>query len=117
MGYVNDAWGFNANFILYGAFALLSMLMIALFIPSQTKAELNITAEQVLIPFPLLICFFVGFRLKIYIFCLQVRFSDLRSALCKSPVLLFFAECILFGSAMAVVERLLFIYLIRCVAF
>lgn len=43
----------------------------------------------------------------------QVRFADLTRALCRAPVLAFFAESVVFGAGMTVVERLLFVYLIR----
>ena len=38
---------------------------------------------------------------------------ELFRALCRPIILAFYAECIVFGSGMAAVERLLFIYLIR----
>lgn len=47
MGFVNDAWGFKANFILYAAFAIVSITLIGACIPSQTAAEQGIAAEEV----------------------------------------------------------------------
>ena len=68
--------------------AALSIVLFATYIPSQTDAEKKIAADD-------------------------VRMRDLFHALCRPSVLAFYAECIVFGSGMAVVERLLFIYLIR----
>lgn len=68
--------------------AIISIVLFAAYIPSQTDAEKKIAADD-------------------------VRVRDLFRALCRPSVLAFYAECIVFGSGMAVVERLLFIYLIR----
>jgi hypothetical protein len=88
MGILTDKFSFNINFILYGTLATLSLTIFYFYIPEQTRAEQRIKSEQ-------------------------VNARALCSALSKAPILAFFAEAAIFGAGMAVVERLLFVYLIR----
>ena len=81
-------FGFDANFIVYATMAIVTIVLFSTCIPSQTEAEKKTAAED-------------------------VRTRDLVRALCRPSVLAFYAECAVLGGGMAVVERLLFIYLIR----
>lgn len=48
MGFLNDSLGgFTLNFALYGGFAITSIVITAIWIPSKTESEAAVTADQV----------------------------------------------------------------------
>ena len=77
--------GFDYNFVLYGCFGAVSLVVTSLAIPAKSKIEAAMAHQP-------------------------LRLSRL-SVLCKPNVIFFLFEVLLFGAALGVVERLLFVYL------
>ena len=88
MGVITDHYGFSYNFILYGALAFVSLLVIACKVPQRTRSEKENTTPPL--------------------------WGDLWRGIGNATTMLFFIEVLIFGAAMGVVERgLLFVYLLR----
>uniref|UniRef100_A0A7S4AX16 Major facilitator superfamily associated domain-containing protein n=1 Tax=Pseudo-nitzschia australis TaxID=44445 RepID=A0A7S4AX16_9STRA len=114
MGWITDHYGFDWNFIMFGALSILMIVLVAYFLPDninksaqqepttadyRTNEETNVedeaatndTAED----------YELG------------DISELLSLVIKPRVLFFFVEVIVMGAAMATVERLLFLYMVN----
>eukprot|EP00470_Lotharella_oceanica_P000718 CAMPEP_0170173040 /NCGR_PEP_ID=MMETSP0040_2-20121228/6306_1 /TAXON_ID=641309 /ORGANISM="Lotharella oceanica, Strain CCMP622" /LENGTH=353 /DNA_ID=CAMNT_0010414015 /DNA_START=1 /DNA_END=1062 /DNA_ORIENTATION=+ len=88
MGYINDEFGFEWNFLLYAFFSISSVLVVWLKVPERSSQERE-RAERGVSP----------------------DFGALLGILMTPYVLLFLVELIMFGMGIGCVERLLFIYL------
>eukprot|EP00466_Bigelowiella_natans_P000418 jgi/Bigna1/125735/aug1.1_g443 len=88
MGYVNDKFGFSWNFVIYGVFSFIQIIVVWHKIPAQTSAEAVMSNSG-----------------------RSPRYADLRGSLVRWAVFIFLIELIIFGMAIGCVERLLFIYL------
>lgn len=77
---------FEINFILYAGFAIITLALILVYIPKHTKSELNVTTEQ-------------------------MQYAELWACLKSVRLWVFLTELLVMGAAVAIVERLLFIYI------
>ena len=86
MGYVLDTTGsFTLNFVLFAVYCILSLAIIWFIFPEKTDSEKSIDSSQ-------------------------ARGGSLASAVCRPTMLLFLFKMLCMGALVAVVERLLFLY-------
>jgi len=86
MSWITDYLGFNYNFILYDSLAVVSLLLMTVFIPARSQVEKAMGDDA----------------------------PDRNAAcvaLCSVPVFMFLLEMLIMGIGMGVVEKLLFVYL------
>ena len=113
MGWVTDHYGFDWNFIMFGALSLLMILLVAYCIPDTinddnstrqdpTTADRNRSREEMDVEDEAAAD---GDEFG--------EMSDLLLLVMKPRVLFFLIEVIVMGAAMATVERLLFLYMVN----
>lgn len=87
MGIITDAEGgqFELNFALFATFTAVGIVLMAAYIPSKTKADEAINADE-------------------------LRIGDVLSSFAQCKSLIFFVEVTVMGGAVGLVERLLFTY-------
>ena len=87
MGVITDLEGghFELNFALFATFTAIGIVLMAAYIPSKTKADLAINADE-------------------------LQIGDVVTAFLKFKSLVFFLEISVMGAAVGLVERLLFTY-------
>jgi len=107
MGLVTDHYGFDWNFIMFGALSLLMIFLVAYFLPNNinndssgttsrisTSSEEMDTEDSVAGQIP-------------------ERSADFLSLIIEPRVMFFLVEVTIMGAAMATVERLLFLYMVN----
>lgn len=89
MGYITDHYGFEPNFIIYAALAVLTMFLIAGWIPEPDDKEVSSDRDD------------------------TGKLCDLVRLMVRPRVVIFLLEIVIMGAGMATVERLLFLYLVN----
>lgn len=84
MGAINDAYGFGPNFVLYGLFNFAKAFLLGIFVPSENRTSKKEPPTT----------------------------SELVAVLTSRKMLAFLGEILVFGMAIGVVERLLFVYVV-----
>uniref|UniRef100_A0A0A9WEU0 Major facilitator superfamily domain-containing protein 6 n=1 Tax=Lygus hesperus TaxID=30085 RepID=A0A0A9WEU0_LYGHE len=86
MGYLTDLYGVDVNFIIYGALSTINIIALGMVVPRHTASERQLLNTN-------------------------IHFIDFLCAICAPRMLFFYFEMTVVGAGMAIVERLLFIYL------